>query len=116
MRYWIDAQLSPAIAPWIIDTFNIDAVSIQWLGLRNATDEEIYMAAKEEKAVVISKDRDFIHLLDKYGPPPQIILITCGNSPNSLVRKILHQHLDNAIIQLQTGIPLIKIPDSYSIS
>lgn len=103
MKFWIDAQLSPAIAQWLTDTFKVEAFSIQRLGLSSATDEEIFFAGKNENVVVITKDRDFIHLLERHGPPPQVIWITCGNSPNSLMRQILHQHFQNGIYQLQTG-------------
>ena len=44
MKFWIDAQLSPALAPWITDTFAVEAFSIQRLGLRDATDERIFFS------------------------------------------------------------------------
>ncbi len=77
MKFWIDAQLSPALAPWISDT----------------------------------KDNDFLHLLQRFGPPPQIVWIICGNIPNVVMREILHQHFPNVILRLQTGTALIQIPD-----
>ena len=54
MKFWIDAQLSPALAPWLNDTFAVQALSIQRLGLRDAHDERIFFAAREENAVVIN--------------------------------------------------------------
>jgi hypothetical protein len=36
---WIDAQLSPAMAPWISDTFGVAAHAIRDLGLREATEQ-----------------------------------------------------------------------------
>ncbi len=47
MKLWIDAQLSPAIAAWINRTFDdIKAESVRSLGLRDATDPEIFEEAK----------------------------------------------------------------------
>jgi predicted nuclease of predicted toxin-antitoxin system len=79
MRIWIDAQMSPAIAAWISSNYAVSAVAIRDLGLRDADDKEIFHAARQEKAVVMTKDSDFVLLLDKLGPPPQVIWVTCGN-------------------------------------
>jgi predicted nuclease of predicted toxin-antitoxin system len=79
MRIWIDAQMSPAIAAWISSNYAVSAVAIRDLGLRDADDKEIFHAARQEKAVVMTKDSDFVLLLDKLGPPPQVIWVTCSN-------------------------------------
>lgn len=83
MNIWIDAQLSPAIATWISSAFAVDAVAVRELGLRDANDTEIFQAAKRQQAVVMTKDRDFVMLLDSFGTPPQVIWLTCGNTSNS---------------------------------
>lgn len=77
MRIWVDAQMSPAIATWISSNYTVSAVAIRDLGLRDAEDKEIFEAARQEKAVVMTKDSDFVLLLDKLGPPPQVIWVTC---------------------------------------
>ena len=59
MALWLDAQLSPHLAAWITDTLGIDTYSVARLGLRDSTDLEIYKAAKEAGATVITKDLDF---------------------------------------------------------
>lgn len=72
MKLWIDAPLSPAIAAWINRTFNdIEAESIRALGLRDATDPEIFEEAKKVDAVVMSKDDDFIQVIEQRGTPPK---------------------------------------------
>ena len=77
MKIWIDAQMSPAIARWISSNYAVSAVAIRDLGLRDAEDKEIFEAARQEKAVVMTKDSDFVLLLDRLGPPPQVIWVTC---------------------------------------
>jgi predicted nuclease of predicted toxin-antitoxin system len=79
---WVDAQLPPAIARWLRDTFGLDASALREIGLRDAEDEEIFEAAKKDDAIVITKDADFVILLERLGPPPKIILLTCGNTSN----------------------------------
>jgi len=39
---WIDAQLSPNLAPWITEVFGVEAKSVREIGLRDADDREIY--------------------------------------------------------------------------
>ncbi|MGH9947677.1 MAG: DUF5615 family PIN-like protein [Pyrinomonadaceae bacterium] len=109
MKFWIDAQLSPAIAKWISDEFEFEAVAIREVGLRDAEDLEIFNAAKLQDVVVITKDRDFVQLLDRFGPPPQIIWLTCGNTSNARLRQILAESLRNAIQLLDTGEQLVEI-------
>ncbi len=43
---WIDAHLSPAIATWIDNTFEVTAFALRDIGLRDAEDLEIFAAAK----------------------------------------------------------------------
>ena len=40
MTLWIDAQISPAIAPWIKQNFPVDAFSLKDIGLRDAEDRD----------------------------------------------------------------------------
>ena len=67
MTIWIDAQLSPAIASWISDNFDIQAFAVRDIGLRDAEDIEIFQAAKQANVVVMTKDRDFVDLLEPTG-------------------------------------------------
>ena len=109
MRMWIDAQISPAIATWISNNYTVSAIAIRDLGLRDAKDKEIFNAAKHEKAVVMTKDSDFVLLLDKFGPPPQIIWVTCGNTSNARLKEILTNTLPKALDLLNLGEKLIEI-------
>ena len=110
MKFWIDAQLSPALAPWITHTFAVEAFSVQRLGLRDASDERIFFAARAEKAIVITKDQDFVRLLERLGPPPQVIWVTCGNISNAQMRDVLRQDFQSTLLLLQQGKSLIEIP------
>lgn len=111
MKFWIDAQLSPALAPWIKNTFAVDAFSVQWLNLQEMSDRDIFLAARETEAIVITKDYDFVELLEQLGPPPQLIWIRCGNTSNAQMRHILFQSFPEALLLLQEGEPLVEITD-----
>ena len=109
MRIWVDAQMSPAVATWISNNFAVSAVAIRDLGLRDAEDKEIFEAAKQEKAVVMTKDSDFVLLLDKLGPPPQVIWVTCGNTSNARLKEVLTNTLPKALDLLNLGEKLVEI-------
>jgi len=109
MRIWLDAQMSPAIATWISSNYGVSAVAIRDLGLRDAEDKEIFEAARQEKAVVMTKDSDFVLLLDKLGPPPQVIWVTCGNTSNARLKEVLTKTLPKALDLLNFGEKLVEI-------
>ena len=88
MNVWLDAQLPPALSQWMRDTFAVEAVAVRDLGLRDATDLAIFQAARAAAAVVMTKDADFTKLLERYGTPPQILWITCGNTTNVRLREV----------------------------
>jgi predicted nuclease of predicted toxin-antitoxin system len=109
MIIWIDAQMSPAIVTWISSSCTVKAIAIRDLGLRDATDKEIFQAVKQENAIVMTKDSDFILLLDKFGSPPQVIWITCGNTSNTRLKEILSRTLPKALELLKSSEDLVEI-------
>lgn len=109
MTIWIDAQLSPAIAKWIAETFLVTAVALREIGLRDASDRQIFSAAQQAGAVVMTKDSDFVELINRLGSPPQVIWLTCGNTSNVRLKQILSTTLLQAVQLLQAGEPLVEI-------
>ena len=74
MKVWLDAQLPPALAPWISTTFGVTCHAVRDLGLRDADDQIIFRAARNAGDVVIlTKDSDFVDLVLRLDPPPQIL-------------------------------------------
>lgn len=109
---WVDAQLSPSLAAWISRSYeDLEAKSVRSLGLREAEDEEIFRAARKSGAIIMSKDRDFLNLLERYGPPPKVIWITSGNTSNKRMRQVLERTLLTAIDLLNTDEVLVEIGD-----
>jgi len=112
MKLWIDAQLSPAIAAWINRVFDdIEAESVRALGLINATDLEIFKAARIAGVVVMSKDDDFIQLIEQKGSPPKLLWVTCGNTSNATMREILSSALPKAKKLIESGENVVEISD-----
>lgn len=109
MVIWVDAQLSPAIAAWLTENYALIAHAVRDLGLCEAADRAIFLAARSASVVVMTKDSDFVRLLEELGPPPQVIWLTCGNTSNARLRQILSGALPQALSLLESGEPLVEI-------
>ena len=103
--------MPPRIAAWLIEVFGVTAKPVRELDLQSALDSELFMSAREHNAVIMTKDSDFTYLLDRHGPPPQIIWITCGNTSNTHLREILANALPSAIRLIEQGEPIVEISD-----
>ena len=73
MKIWVDAQLSPVIAQWLSSTYGVEAAAVRDLGLRDARDRDIFLTARDAKAILLTKDSDMIDLVTQLGAPPQIL-------------------------------------------
>jgi predicted nuclease of predicted toxin-antitoxin system len=113
---WIDAHLSPALAPWITKRFGIEAYSVKHLGHRDAKDPEIFQAARVAGIVVMTKDSDFLRLLERHGPPPQVLLVTLGNTSNARMREVLERTFPKALELLQKGEAVVEIGEATQAS
>jgi predicted nuclease of predicted toxin-antitoxin system len=57
---------------------------------------------------LLSKDIDFVEMISRFGAPPKLIWITCGNVSNEALRSIL-------IKQLATALEILKHDDIVEI-
>lgn len=94
------------------ETFGVTAHAVRDLGLRDAKDLPIFNAAREAGGVIMSKDSDFVLLLERFGSPPQILWITCGNTSNARLRDVLRKSFPEARARLEQGEPLVEISDA----
>ena len=106
---WVDVHISPAVAKWIAAELGHPALSVRDLGLRNAKDKDIFAAAGQAQAIVMTKDADFAEMVDRLGPPPAVIWLTCGNTSNAALRILLKGTLPKAIELIDHGEALVEI-------
>jgi predicted nuclease of predicted toxin-antitoxin system len=106
---WLDAHISPKLCAWIRREFAVQATHVRDLGLRGAEDPEIFAKARAASAVVLSKDEDFVVLVERLGPPPKVIWLTCGNAPNARLKRILTDALPEAIAMLERSEAVVEI-------
>ncbi len=115
MKIWLDAHLSPRVAAWIeqaVDGVEMTVAIQADSELRSLRDVEIFQRAREARAVVMTKDRDFVDMLERLGPPPQVIWLTCGNTSNDSLQELLASALPRALDLLTRDEPLVEITDT----
>lgn len=80
MRFLVDAQLSPRVAEWLRNRGH----GAEYVGPM-ATDKSIVARAKEIDAVIVSKDGDFVGLLENTEQPPAFLWVRVGNTSNRVL-------------------------------
>ena len=109
MHVWVDAQLPPRLAQWLAARFSVTASHVSDLGLLTATDDEIFERARAADVVVLTKDLDFVQLLERRGPPPRVVWLTVGNLTNEDLLRILEYRWPRAMDLLAAQEPLVEI-------
>ena len=104
--------MSPQVASWITDNFGVEAHPLSELGMLGATDKRIFEEARQAGVVIVTKDSDFSKLVERMGPPPQILWVTFGNTSNAGLRELFRNALPSALNLLEHGEPLVEISDS----
>ena len=52
---------------------------------------------------------ELVAWLERLGPPPQILWLTCGNTSGAALAGILGKHFQTAMSLLESGEPLVEI-------
>ena len=97
MTVWIDAQLPPNLVGWLRRHFDLEALHVFEAGLLTGEDHDIFHAARSGDDIILTKDADFIDLVQRHGPPPKIIQVGCGNCTNRELFEILRRTLSDVL-------------------
>ena len=106
MKFWLDGMLPPRLCGPIREWTGYETSHI---GTQYPEDRQVFDAARASQAVVITKDQDFVSLVERLGSPPQVIWLTCGNCSNPELERILQAALPDALELLQRGEALVEI-------
>ncbi len=84
LEFWIDLNLPPKMANWLIDDFNVNAKSFKDLLFTDISDVEVYKTAarKSNMIIVTTKDIDFSNYQNIVGSPPIVLYFNIGNISN----------------------------------
>jgi predicted nuclease of predicted toxin-antitoxin system len=95
MRLLFDQNLSPRLPRLLADLYP-NSTHVREVGLRDASDVEIWEYAKQNGFVIVSKDSDFQQRSLLHGHPPKIHLAPCRQLPSEghrrLIKKPIGRH------------------------
>ena len=87
----MDNNLS-VLVPRILQPHFPESKHVFELGLETASDEAIWLEARNNFDAILSKDKDFYHKILLRGSPPKLILINTGNIGNKDLFSFLRQN------------------------
>ena len=106
---WVDAQLPPLLARRMRESLGLAAKHVFDAGLHTASDTDIFAAARKQDGIVVTKDVDFVHLLERHGPPPRVIWVTVGNVGNPQLWQIIEAAWPRIAVLLEAGERLVEL-------
>lgn len=78
MKFLVDGQLPPALARYLQSDLGAEAIHVNDVGLRNASDVEVWQYAEDLRLIVISKDEDFLSFAIR-ADKARLIWVRIGN-------------------------------------
>jgi predicted nuclease of predicted toxin-antitoxin system len=108
VRFLIDAQLPPAFA----ESFRREGhegIPVRDVGLRDASDGEIWRYARAEGLVIVSKDEDFALRVRRSGPPPSVLWLRVGNVSTRALTEWFEPLLLGIVVGFAAGEALIEV-------
>jgi predicted nuclease of predicted toxin-antitoxin system len=110
VTFWLDAHLHPELAAWIGSRYKIIVKTLREIGLHDADDDVLFAAARRFGDIVaITKDSDFVEMVERLGTPPQIIWLTTGNSTKLELQAIIERSFEQALVQIALGASVVEI-------
>ena len=90
MKLLLDENLSPRLVSRLRSLFP-GMEHVRNIGLRQATDGEIWRWAKTNSHTVVTTDADFVSMSQALGPPPKVIHIERCDFPFRVIEELLRR-------------------------
>jgi predicted nuclease of predicted toxin-antitoxin system len=105
MRFVVDAQLPPQLAGWLKARGHEAEHVGDRLGLLAS---DLAIVAHAALGVIVSKDADFVSLLESQNNPPQLLWIRIGNTTNRALFDELDKQWPRIEAELHRGAPIVE--------
>lgn len=92
MKLLFDQNLSRKLVNQLADVFP-ESSHVQFHGLAEQTDTEIWEFAKAKDFCIVTQDADFPERSRLYGSSPKVVWLRCGNAPTSQVEVLIRSGL-----------------------
>jgi predicted nuclease of predicted toxin-antitoxin system len=108
LNFLVDNQLPPALARFIESELNAKAVHVADLGLRDASDAEVWGYASAKDLILISKDEDFGNMILNR-PTAKMIWVRVGKCRRLFLLELFRRIWPRIVERLESGDSLIEI-------
>ncbi|MBE9192557.1 DUF5615 family PIN-like protein [Gloeocapsopsis crepidinum LEGE 06123] len=98
MKLLFDQNLSRKLVNLLVDIFP-ESSHVQFHGLAQKTDTEIWEFAKLNDFCIVTQDVDFAERSRLHGSPPKVVWLRCGNAPTREIEALIRAG-DEAIQEL----------------
>jgi predicted nuclease of predicted toxin-antitoxin system len=88
LKLLFDQNLSRKLVIRLSDIFP-NASHVQFHGLEEQTDTEIWEFARKNGFCIVTQDADFAERSRLYGSPPKVVWLRCGNAPTHQVEVLI---------------------------
>lgn len=107
MRFVIDAQL-PGLAVRLSERGYV-AEHVNRVGLGAASDIAIWEHTRSIRAILITKDEDFVALALREPSGPQVVWLRIGNISNDTLWATISAALDEILKSLKSGERIVEV-------
>jgi predicted nuclease of predicted toxin-antitoxin system len=108
VKFLIDNQLPAALADYLKKR-GFDCEHVLHLGLGEASDTDICEYAIAQKAIIVSKDQDFLYLASKSNADIKLIWVRLGNCRTSALLEAFDRLWPEIQASLNAGDRVIEI-------
>jgi predicted nuclease of predicted toxin-antitoxin system len=108
VKFLVDNQLPPALARFIRFDLGVNANHVADIGLRDATDSELWRFASENDLILISKDDDFVRLV-LIEPTARLIWVRIGNCRRQYLLDVFRRVWPGIVQRLEKQDKFIEI-------
>ena len=86
--FLIDNNLSPKLAKKLRTHFP-NMAHVMDFGLEAVDDYKVWAFAKDNNFTILTKDTDFVAILNLRGFPPEVVRLNCGNMSAKQIEEIM---------------------------
>lgn len=86
-----DQNLSHKLVSRLQDAFP-DSIHVRDANLERNNDAQIWRFAHANKLHIVTLDRDFVDLANRFGHPPCVVWVRTGNTSTTVLEQVFRQH------------------------
>jgi predicted nuclease of predicted toxin-antitoxin system len=94
VKLLFDANISHRLADSLSDLYP-GSTHVRLLGLRRASDREVWDYARTNDFLIVSKDSDFHQLSFLHGAPPKVVWVQLGNCRTIEIETVLRARYES---------------------